>query len=282
MDRNSFIYHIRRGLCFLINLFKDTPLKPSKDDSIDVIIPVIRKDLAILPLTIEGVRKNVNHPVTAVYIVAPAEEEIKQFCRMHDLVFVDEKSVLGYNPQNIHFVTKEGVNRGGWIFQQLLKLSGNIGTNRRFLVIDADHVLLKPHTFITDQHKYVFYHSDDCHLQYYKTIKALTGKTQYSILSYISHKMIFDKVLLNQLKKSLEAYNGVPWDQAIISSIDDSDYSPFSEYELYGLYVPSDQKVHRTWKQKGLKYEDIDTFRHLSENKAYSRYWSLTFPSYVN
>lgn len=265
-----------------MDIFGNSPVRPAKDTSIDVIIPAIKKDLSILPLTIEGVRKNVNHNISAIYIVAPADEEIKEFCQEQSLIFIDEKTVLGYGPKDVNFVTKTGLDRSGWIFQQLVKLSGNIGTNQHFLVIDADHVLIKPHTFITDQQKFVFYHSDDCHLQYYKTIKALTGKMQYSTLSYISHKMIFDKTILKQLKEKIEQYKEKPWDKAILSSLDDEDYSPFSEYELYGLYVPSNLKIHRNWRQKALKYDKMDSFQNLCMSRQYARFWSLTFPSYKN
>lgn len=282
MDSNSFIYYVRRGICSILNIFYNSPLIAAKNDCIDVIIPAIKKDLSILPLTIEGVRNNVNHRISAIYVVAPSDEEIIRFCQKHSLVFIDEQTVLGYGPKDVNFVTKKGLDRSGWIFQQLIKLSGNIGTNQRFLVIDADHILIKPHTFITDQQKFVFYQSDDCHLQYYKTIKALTGKRQCATLSYISHKMIFDKTILNQLKSAIEQYKGQPWDKAILSSLDEEDYSPFSEYELYGLYVPSRLKLQRTWKQKALKYEKLDSFQNLSRSKQYARYWSLTFPSYKN
>lgn len=282
MDANSFIYYVRRGMISILNIFNSIPVKPASNEAIDVIIPAIKKDLSILPLTIEGVRKNVNHKISAIYVVAPSDQAIIAFCQKQSLIFVDEQTVLGYGPKDINFITKSGLDRSGWIFQQLIKLSGSIGTNPRFLVIDADHILIKPHTFITDQQKFVFYHSEDCHLQYYKTIKALTGKRQCSILSYISHKMIFDKTILGQLKKKIEQEKGQPWDKAILSSLDEEDYSPFSEYELYGLYVPSKLKIHRTWKQKALKYEKVDSFTNLSNSKQYVRYWSLTFPSYKN
>ncbi len=45
---------------------------------IDVLIPVIEKDLKVLPFVIDGVRKNVKHPIGNILIVAPPSEKIKK------------------------------------------------------------------------------------------------------------------------------------------------------------------------------------------------------------
>ena len=46
----------------------------------DVVIPIIAKDLRILPLCLEGVRRCVAHPIKQIYIVAPSQPEIIEFC----------------------------------------------------------------------------------------------------------------------------------------------------------------------------------------------------------
>lgn len=65
----------------------------------------------------------------------------------HHLIFVDENEVLPITKKDINYICKDGRDRSGWLFQQLLKLAGNIGTCENFITIDSDHILLKPHTF---------------------------------------------------------------------------------------------------------------------------------------
>ena len=80
---------------------KFPPIKPS-DDPIDVVIPVVAKDLGTLPLCIEGVRRQVQHPIENIYLVAPDDERVKQFCREWGLVYVEETTVLGFGPKALN------------------------------------------------------------------------------------------------------------------------------------------------------------------------------------
>ena len=133
-------------------------LKPAQEP-IDVVIPLVAKDLRIFPLCLEGIRNCVPHPIKDIYIVAPPQDEVIQFCKQNGLVFVDESSVFGFNPKEINLKIKwsDGTvrDRSGWFFQQLLKLSGKVGTCRYYLCVDADHVLIRPHVFLTEDYKTV-------------------------------------------------------------------------------------------------------------------------------
>ena len=108
-------------------------LKPASEP-IDVVIPIIAKDLTILPLCLQGVRRCVAHPIQDVYIVAPAQDEIVRFCQENGLRFVDENTVFGFSPKELNLQIPNGDgtlwNRSGWLFQQLVKLSGKVGTCR--------------------------------------------------------------------------------------------------------------------------------------------------------
>ena len=152
------------------------PLVPSQQ-KIDVVIPIVAKDLHILPLCLEGVRQQVSHHIKDIYIVAPAEQDIVKFCETNNLHFVDETSVLGFSPKELNIVitNPDGTtrNRSGWLFQQLIKLSGKVGTCQHYLCIDADHVLIRPHVFLTDDNKTVFYMSYEEHKPYYENIHKL-------------------------------------------------------------------------------------------------------------
>lgn len=257
------------------------PLVPL-DEPIDVVIPIVAKDLHILPLCLEGVRRQVCHPVENIYIVAPDVPEIRQFCQSRSLHFVEESSVLGFGPKDLKLTIAEADgtvrDRSGWLFQQFVKLSGSIGSCRRYLCIDADHVLIRPHVFVTQEQTPVFYMSYEEHRPYYENIRRLLPGLPLDRLSFVDHKMLFDKAQLAQLHDALCRQSGRPWIETVISSYDRSQFAGFSEFELYGNFVS--QKVQRPWLQKRLPYQCLADYETLCRKYSGSR-WSLTFPDYM-
>jgi len=252
---------------------------PADDGEIDVIIAVVEKDMQALPLCIEGLRKNLAHTIKNIYLVAPANETIMAFADRHGLIFTEETSVLGYTPASIQYILDSGFNRSGWIFQQLIKLSGTIGSCRHFLVIDADHILLKKHVFLSGG-KTVFYQSFDNNIPYYNNIKRLLGFYPLHWFSYVSHKMFFDKEELQRLHQAIEKRNHCSWDKAIIRNLKTSEHSDFSEFELYGHFIPAQKKIHLPWKELPLHMDKLDSLEILQ--RSYPGKRSVTFSSYLH
>ena len=225
------------------------------------------------------------HPVKDIYIVAPPQQEVIDFCKDNGLVFVDESSVFGFNPKeiNLQIPRSDGTlwNRSGWFFQQLLKLSGKVGTCRYYLCIDADHILIRPHVFLTDDRKTVFYMSYEDHQPIKDWLQRLMPDMPLASLSYVDHKMLFDKEQLEALHEEITRRWGKPWLEALIDSYDRTLSTPsaFSEFELYGNFVK--EKVLRPWLQKRLSYKKLADYETLCRQWSGSR-WSLTFPDYMN
>ncbi|MCR4583514.1 MAG: DUF6492 family protein [Prevotella sp.] len=258
------------------------PLLPSSEP-IDVVIPIIAKDLQILPLCLEGVHRCVPHPVSQVYIVAPPQPDIIAFCRDNKLVFIDERTLFGFTPADLNLIVTQAdgtvLNRSGWLFQQFVKLSGKVGTCRHYLCIDADHVLIRPHVFLTSEGKTVFYMSYEEHQPYYDNIHRLMPQLSLDTLSYVDHKMLFDKQQIARLHDILEQQGQGSWTDAILKTYDRSCHAGFSEFELYGNFVTA--KERRPWLQKRLRYNRLADYDTLQQRWASSR-WSLTFPDYAN
>lgn len=271
-------YLFRRILLHIFSLVQQKNIPPSKE-AIDIIIPVVEKDLTILPLCLEGVRRNVNNRVQDIYIVAPRNCRIESFCKENGCCYIDEESVLRFAPRSLNLIINDGMNRSGWLFQQLLKMSGNIGSCNNFLCIDADHVLIQPHTFLAFDSSPVFYMSSEMHIPYYEMIKRISSIHNFSLLSYVSHKMLFNKEQLRLLHSDIEKNTGKIWYQGIYDNYDRQERSGFSEFELYGSFVKN--KHYRPWKQCLLNYEDICNFDDLVSRFG-SHYNSLTFPEYIN
>lgn len=270
----------RRLRSFLYNLYPDVamPLIPSKRP-IDIIIPLVEKDLDIFPLCLEGIRHNVLNLIKNIYIVAPDNARIKVFCHNNGLIFIDENTVLGYSVKDLDYITSSGMNRNGWLFQQYIKLSGNIGTCDDFVTIDSDHILLSPHVFVTDDNRYVFYRSSEFHLGYYLINNRLLGKLKIPTLSFVAHKMVFNKKFLFDLKSKIKDYTGMEWDRAILAKLDRNDTSSFSEFEIYASSVSKKLYVSMLWNQLQLKRSERMSYDELQ--KKYVGFLSVTFPEYL-
>ncbi len=274
----KFRCYIRQIVLKLFSYIPMTMPLPS-DEEIDVVIPVAHKDFRILPLCLEGVRKNVANRIKSIYIVAASNHSIIQFCKEHDVIFVDENSVLGFGPKDVNLIVKGGVDRSGWLFQQFLKLSGKIGTCENYLCVDSDHILINPHTFLSHRNIPVFYMSSELHQSYYNMIKRISFLNHLSFFSYVSHKMIFNKRELEYLHVEINKKTNLIWYQGILNNYNKNDGAGFSEFEIYGNYIK--KKIHIPWKQKQLSYEEIASFEELCRLYR-NRYNSLTFPNYLN
>ena len=135
--------------------------------------------------------------------------------------------------------------------------------------------------FLTEEGKTVFYMSYEEHLPYYENIHRLLPNLPLDNLSYVDHKMLFDKEQLKKLHEAISHYSGKPWLETAIESYDRTLSTPsaFSEFEIYGNFVQD--KVQRPWLQKRLPYSKIADYETLQRKWSRSR-WSLTFPDYIN
>ena len=204
---------------------------------IDVLIPAIEKDLVTLPYVIKSVKRHVKHPIGHIFIVSPRRQRMVAFCRrMKKCRFVDENTVLPITKKNITYRSKRW-ERSGWLFQQLLKLSGDkVCTTNNFLVIDADTVLIRPHVFTVGK-KTVFYSRNWSQPEYFKTYRRLLGKQPTAPSSLVTHYMLFNRSKLSKLKRHIEAKHQTSWYAAILRNMDKSKQFAFSEFETYGNFI---------------------------------------------
>lgn len=205
-------------------------------DTIDVLIPAAVKDLGTLPHAIDGVRRMVRHPIGTIWVVSPDNPRIRALCARKGCRFVNERRIEPIPKRRIRYRSKRW-ERSGWLYQQLLKLSGDrIVRRRRFLVLDADTVLIRPHRFRIGG-RTVFYCRRWSRPEYFRTYRKLTGLRRRAKVSFVAHYMLFDRLRLARLKRLIEARHGKPWHRAILDSIDRKRNFGFSEYETYGHFV---------------------------------------------
>lgn len=206
---------------------------------IDVFIPAIEKDLGTLPLVIDAVRKQVKHPIGDILIVAPKKEKMIELCRQKGCKFIDEHTVLPLTKQDITYRSKKW-DRSGWLYQQLLKLNGDtVCSSEHYLVIDADTVLIRPHTFKVGN-KTVFYCRNWSQPEYFNTYRRLMKRKAPSPTSFVTHYMLFEKAKVAKLKRYIESkHPNKSWYSAILRSIDKTKQFGFSEFETYANFLYS-------------------------------------------
>ncbi|WP_285597956.1 DUF6492 family protein [Kineosporia sp. NBRC 101731] len=218
----------------MANFKKSSQLREHAESQlgIDVMIPVIEKDLWCLDQVIDSVKRFVRHPIGRVFIVAPASVESK--LSHLDVDFVFEEDLM---PETESFSYQVGAaDRRGWLRQQLMKLNLQVLTERPCLVIDADTVFVSP---ISYESNGLITHlvSDERHLPYRQAYRRLVGVLPVSRMSFVAHGMLFEPEKLISLQERLEHKTGSTWANAIISATDRTVLSGFSEYETYGNFV---------------------------------------------
>jgi hypothetical protein len=246
---------------------------------IDVLIPAIEKDLGTLPHTIDGIRKYVRHPIGRIIVISPDSSKIKALCRRKGCHFVNETTVLPITKKDIHYGTKK-FERSGWLYQQLLKLGGSsVSSEKFYLTMDADTVLIRPHRFRTVAGKTIFYCRNWSQDEYFRTYRKLLGRNRSAPSSFVTHYMLFERSQVSKLKRTIEAKHRTPWYNAILRSMDKTRNFAFSEFETYGNFLYS-QDAGRIVLKKAMNKSLPTSFGKLSSSrikKLASKYRSLSF-----
>ncbi len=175
--------------------------------------------------------------IGTIYVVSnPSETALQKFCSENNLVFINEATVLGYGKEAITY-TYNGMNRSGWLFQQLLKLSGDtFVTAPHYVIVDSDTLLLQPHYFF-DKGRVVFFENREWNQPYFTSFKRLFSENAPHHLSLTSHMMLFTVKRLKEMKQEIEEKHGTSWDQAYIHACDTTSPSGISDYETYGQWL---------------------------------------------
>ena len=255
----------------------------SSKTKIDVIIPVTYKDMEILPYCVKSVQEYVNHPINKIFIISAKTEDIKTFCDTNTCSFVDENTILPISKKNIKY-NVAGINRSGWLFQQLIKLSGDsISILDNYLIVDADTVYIRPRVF-EQNNKTIFDISDEYHRPYFKTYKKLLGPDIFLPASFTSHNMMINTSVLRELKNKIEKRSHLKWYEAIINNIDKKEGSFISEQETYGTYMFQNYRnkmILEYWFNLSLKRAKISNAKNLIHLLS-PFYKSLSFHNYNN
>lgn len=203
---------------------------PTSDIDIDVVIPLVEKDLQVVKYTIEAIRKFVGHKIGRIYLISPESDKMRLFAKEYDCTFVLEDHVLP---------SDEIKKYVGWIIQQFLKLNADkVVNNNHYLVVDADTIFLRPLVFEEEGTYLVNAHWDVSSNRKRVTSKLL-GNTKVFKYDLVSHNMLFSKEILAGMKKHIENRFQKRWDLAALELFreDKDNLNGFAEYDLYMTYL---------------------------------------------
>lgn len=222
--------------------------------SIDVVYVATDRDLETIELSIESVRRNLLHPIRDVFIIAPSETRISIIAETIGAHFVNEDDVLSVRKCDIRYMV-DGVGREGWLFQQLLKFAAaEVVGSSRYLVMDADTVLVRSQAFVRDD-KDLLLHSNEFHGPYIEAYSRLVNEPAKTLLSFVNHHMMFNVKRVRNLLAHCEAVNKTDWVTSILNAADLGCSSGFSEYLTYGLWCVAhyeDKTIREHGFNKGL------------------------------
>lgn len=249
---------------------------------IDIIITAADKDYDVLIYAIDSIRKNVKHPIGNIMIISPKSELIIKLCEKEQCNFIDEDTVLPITKKDINY-TVAGENRSGWLFQQLLKWSGDkYAKNDYFLIADADTIFCRSQVFAYKEKIILSVNDRLCHIPYFEAYKKLLGIEIKPLLNFTSHHLLFNRTVIFELKQKIEEHCKAEWYKAIINSININEGSCISDYETYGQFVLSNypnEYILEHWFNLSLSRSMLWRIQKiLKEN--YKKYKTISFHSY--
>ncbi|MCW2601821.1 MAG: hypothetical protein JWM02_3650 [Frankiales bacterium] len=207
---------------------------------VDVFIPAHPKDFPVLPLCIKALRRYARpRPANITVVCGVPEEELRRVVPRQAAGWLHEGAVgdLFARDQMRRFVTEAG-DRTGWYYQQLVKYAlRKHSATTRYLVMDADTVLIRPTPFVRDGRS-VFHRATQYRLPYFHTYEKLLGYLPERQASFIRDYMVLDVDLVDDLLAVISVRaGGANWYDAIVDAIDPLESSSFSEFETYGYYL---------------------------------------------
>jgi hypothetical protein len=215
-----------------------------KADPIDVVFVSHPKDKKTLELAIDGIRKNCEKVRRVIVISSECLTNKAEWVDEADFPF-NKKSILrlitGGDKAKIEEMNKSADRGPGWYLQQLLKLYSPFiipGISSNVLVIDADTIFMNPVSFLNDSNGGLFcvsqFHGNSAYFEHAKRLVPDYKRIHPEVYS-VCHHMLFQKAILQDLFKTVEAYHGKPFWKAfcLCVNLPKGKRSGASEYEIY-------------------------------------------------
>lgn len=227
---------------------------PLVDDPIDVVIVSHPKDKNTLEFCIDGIQQNCSKIRRVIVVSSERLTDKAEWFDEAEFPFTKEGVALAIGRGKAlvakTFFMHKNHRSSGWYFQQLLKLySGFVipGISSNVLVIDADTVFLNPVEFLNHETcgGLFCFSTFDKVKPYISAFKRYISHAKRLLPGYervypdyysISHHMLFQKPILEDLFRTVETHHKKRFWRAFCKSVDLNEGGA-SEYEIYSNFA---------------------------------------------
>lgn len=261
----------KQVLCIINNPNTSKGTYKFSKDPIDVVIPCVAKDKRTLDLCINGIKKNGSN-IRRIIVVSPEKLTTKaEWFNEAKFPFSKQTLINQIFKDENHEVKEQFKYWVGWVYQQLLKLYApfvipNISSNT--LLLDADTIFLNPVKFCDKNTGAGFFNpGTEYHTAYFEHGERLLPgfKRVYTEYSGISHHMLIQKPILEDMFSTVEKIFGIEFWKAFCNCIDLDyfDKACVSEYELYFnfTFLKTNECKIRKLKWANAKLQDLEPFK---------------------
>jgi hypothetical protein len=243
--------------------------------SIEVLIPCVARDAAILPLSVASTRTGIANPIGRVVVLAPRDDHQALIPQVDDFVrlVADEEQQLSKAFRALEELVPP--HRQGWVKQQVLKLAFVArSTSLGVLVLDADTILLQPRVWLYGQRQLLAV-AHEYHLPYLVHTERCLGPHGIDEgVSWVTHHQLMQPRIVRKMlgvileRRGLEVSaaesDSLDVDAALEAWIRHGDFtesSGISEYHTYGAFLrqaePQNSVVAR-WSNVTFSRAEID------------------------
>jgi hypothetical protein len=205
---------------------------------IAVFIPVADKDYDKVTQCVSSLRRYLLNPIHQIIICGKNDNQLKKICQEIQCEFIDESIIAPIKKNEIQ-VQVNGIDRSGWVFQQILKLSlFDCVKVDNALIWDADTCLNRKMLFAFDGISVIEY-EPNFHLPYFLSATKLLGELPNLGVEFTCHKLIVNRKYMQEMFDQIENISNQKWYKAYVDVIDRNEASSISDYATYSLFMLS-------------------------------------------
>ena len=254
----KFIRHIFIRVWEIISYRQDV----FSHTSCDIVLVCHEKDFETVKVVLYGVLANSLNPIQNIFFVSTLIERPDWL--PENIKYIYEDDIVGVKEAKILL---RSLPYKGWVLQQILKFSAD-QLSKKFVVLDCDTVLLKPHLFF-DSEATVLRLSYE-HSPHYKAFEKSLGISSVGFFSYTCHMMPYKSDVLSLLKSQIKNVTGMDWIKHFCKFAIDHGMV-LNEQDLYAKFLISENfpVIYRPWFNKTVPSQPGVTYQTLK--KSFSR-----------
>jgi hypothetical protein len=210
---------------------------PASDRAVTIVVPMAEKDLALAPLCIAHLKKNLQHPISKIVIPGQKSKPLADFCRDHNYVYLDENDLLPECIRTLDYRADGRNSAFSYVDDDLV------------FACDSDTLFLRPFSMLEGRRQ-VLFEADEYIDSYHEMSMRLLGPHQRHRWSFVAHCMLFQRDVMTSLLHEIEIRHAMPWPDAIVKNLNRTVGPGLSEFELYGNYLTNrfpDRFVGKYW-----------------------------------